>query len=46
MKAKILHPFNPFPPEEAKVQLKQIFIVNSLKIIPHERTAAMESYFE
>lgn len=43
MKAKILHPFNPFPPEEAKVQLKQLFIINSVKMIPHEITAATES---
>lgn len=43
MKAKILHPFNPFLPEEAKVQLKQIFIINSLNMIPHEITAATES---
>ena len=43
MKAKILHPFNRFHPEEAKVQLKQLFIINSLKMIPHEITAATES---
>ena len=42
MKAKILHLFNPFPPEEAKVRLKQLFIVNSLKMIPHEITATKE----
>ena len=43
MKAKILHPFNPFPPEEAKVRLQQIYIVNSLKVKPCEGIVAKES---